>query len=80
MRHGIFATEKQVKQFTELAHRCQTLFSSIEGLTSNDSLAAPAVVVNHLAAMGSDDIMALLDLFGTMTDAGHHVTPQPSIG
>lgn len=80
MERGIFATEKQFTQFVDLAHRCHAMLASIEGLTRNEELAASVSVVNNLAAMGANDILAILDLFGDMTDAGHHVTPQPSIG
>lgn len=79
MGYGIFATEEKVNRFQDLAHRCHTLLVAIEGLTQSDRLSAPPVVINHLAEMGAEDILELLDLFDSMTDAGgHHVEREPS--
>ena len=43
------------------AHRATTLLQAISGLTQADNCVVPAAVVNHLADMGCEELLLLIE-------------------
>lgn len=50
-----------VNKLLNLAHRAATKIQAVSGLTQSDEYVVPASVVNHLADMGCEDLLLLIE-------------------